>query len=112
VLALTGQTGELLAASAREARSLAAEAAGQAKRLARSGSAKTRGAATRIVQAIEFLEELTSRCETLVTQIKKRLAGEPISDRLISLFDPDARPIRKGRLGKKPSSAISSSWPK
>jgi transposase, IS5 family len=28
------------------------------------------------------------------------VAGEPISDRLISLADPDARPIRKGKLGK------------
>ncbi len=28
------------------------------------------------------------------------MAGEPISDRLISLSDPDARPIRKGKLGR------------
>jgi len=33
-------------------------------------------------------------------QIKQRVAGEPIKDRLVSLFDPDARPIRKGKLGK------------
>ena len=36
----------------------------------------------------------------MVGQISKRLAGEPISDRLVSIFDPDARPIRKGKLGK------------
>ena len=29
-----------------------------------------------------------------------RLRGEPITDRLVSIFDPDARPIRKGKLGK------------
>lgn len=29
------------------------------------------------------------------------MRGEPISDRLISIFDPDARPIRKGKLGKR-----------
>ena len=33
-------------------------------------------------------------------QIKQRIAGEKITDRLISLSDPDARPIRKGKLGK------------
>ena len=35
----------------------------------------------------------------MVAQIRKRLAGEPIEDRLLSLFDPDARPIRKRTLG-------------
>lgn len=34
------------------------------------------------------------------SQIKQRVAGEPIKDRLVSLCDPDARPIRKGKLGK------------
>ncbi|MGI8903440.1 MAG: transposase, partial [Solirubrobacteraceae bacterium] len=33
-------------------------------------------------------------------QIKQRVSGEPITDRLISLWDPDARPIRKGKLSK------------
>jgi transposase, IS5 family len=33
-------------------------------------------------------------------QINKRVNGEKITDRLISLWDPDARPIRKGKLGK------------
>ena len=28
------------------------------------------------------------------------MAGEPITDRIVSLCDPDARPIRKGKLGK------------
>ena len=31
---------------------------------------------------------------------QQRVAGEPIHDRLVSLSDPDARPIRKGKLGK------------
>jgi len=30
-----------------------------------------------------------------------RLAGEPISDRLVSLHDTDARPICKGKLSKR-----------
>jgi hypothetical protein len=33
-------------------------------------------------------------------QIRKRLRGEQITDRLVSILDPDARPIRKGKLGK------------
>jgi hypothetical protein len=33
-------------------------------------------------------------------QIEQRLAGEAITDRLASMFDPDARPIRKGKVGK------------
>ena len=46
------------------------------------------------------LDELADRCEKVATQIKQRVAGEKITDRLISLSDPDARPIRKGKLGK------------
>src|SRR5262249_8946912 len=40
------------------------------------------------------------RCEKVARQIKQRVAGEPITDRIVSLFDPDARPIRKGKVGK------------
>ena len=29
------------------------------------------------------------------------MAGEKITDRLVSLADPDARPIGKGKLGKR-----------
>jgi IS5 family transposase len=46
------------------------------------------------------LEELTARAERVTAQIKQRIAGEPITHRLVSMFDPDARPIRKGKLGK------------
>ncbi len=33
-------------------------------------------------------------------QIVQRVKGEKITDRLVSLWDRDARPIRKGKLGK------------
>jgi len=33
----------------------------------------------------------------VVEQIRQRFAGEKIVNRLVSLFDPDARPIRKGK---------------
>jgi IS5 family transposase len=90
VLALTEQTGQLLALSVKEARRLAATARRKAR--GRGAQAKLRAAAK--------LDELADRCEKVADQIKQRVRGEKIIDRLISLSDPDARPIRKGKLGK------------
>ena len=47
-------------------------------------------------------DPVTSACPLTAEagQIRRRVAGEPITDRIVSLFDPDARPIRKGKLGK------------
>ncbi|HEY2200292.1 MAG TPA: transposase, partial [Solirubrobacteraceae bacterium] len=90
VLKLTGETGELLQQSIKDTRRLAAIARRKAR--GRGAKAKQRAAAN--------LEELADRCEKVASQTKQRVAGEPITDRLVSLFDPDARPIRKGKLGK------------
>jgi IS5 family transposase len=90
VLRLTAKTGELLERSIAETRRLAAIA----RRRARGRGAKAK------LKAAARLEELADRCEKVASQIKQRVAGEPIKDRLISLSDPDARPIRKGKLGK------------
>ena len=90
VLALTEQTGRLLETSITEARKLAATA----RRRARGRGAQAK------LKAARRLEELADRCEKVCSQIRQRVAGEPITDRLISLWDPDARPIRKGKLGK------------
>ena len=90
VLQLTAQTGELLEASIRETRRLVVIA----RRRARGRGAKTK------LKAAAQLEELADRCEKVASQIRQRVAGEPIKDRLVSLSDPDARPIRKGKLGK------------
>jgi transposase, IS5 family len=90
VLELTEQTGRLLETSITEARKLAAAA----RRRARGRGAQGK------LKAAKALEELAGRCEKVTIQIKQRVAGEPIKDRLISLWDPDARPIRKGKLGK------------
>ena len=90
VLALTEQTGRLLKQSVREARRLA-----QAARK----RARGRGAQAKLTAATR-LDDLADRCEKVVEQITQRVTGQPISDRLISLSDPDARPIRKGKLGK------------
>src|SRR5512143_1992041 len=61
--------------------------------------ARGRGAQAKL-KAAARLEQLADRCEQVSRQIRQRVAGEPISDRLVSLADPDARPIRKGKLGK------------
>ncbi len=90
VLNLTGHSGELLTRSVKEARRLAATARRRAR--GRGAQAKLRAAAR--------LDELADRCEKVAAQIVKRVRGEKITDRLISLSDPDARPIRKGKLGK------------
>ena len=90
VLKLTAKTGELLEQSIAETRRLAAIA----RRRARGRGAKAK------LKAAAKLEELADRCERVARQIKQRVAGEPIKDRLISLSDADARPIRKGKLGK------------
>ncbi len=90
VLALTGQTGQLLQKSVTEARKLAAAA----RHRARGRGAKVK------LRAAGRLEEFADRCEKVASQIRQRVAGEPIKDRIVSLADPDARPIRKGKLGK------------
>ena len=98
VLELTGQCGRLLARSVREAHRVEAEARTRAQALRRSGRVKARREAARILAAAERLETLAERSEKIVEQIRKRLDGEPIRDRLVSLLDQDARPIRKGKL--------------
>jgi IS5 family transposase len=90
ILRLTGECGELAAAAVRDARRLAERLRSAAR--GRGAQAKRR-AAQRLERAIE-------RAEKVCEQIRRRLAGEPVRDRLVSLFDPDARPIRKGKAGK------------
>jgi transposase, IS5 family len=88
VLALNAKAGRAMARSVREARALAARA---------RAAARGRGARAKL-RAARRLEELAGRCQRIVTQIELR--GEKISDRLVSLSDPDARLIRKRKLGK------------
>ncbi|MCA1700952.1 MAG: transposase, partial [Actinobacteria bacterium] len=87
-LRLTGQAGDLVRRSAAETRRLA-------DRLRER--ARGRGARTKLAAARQ-LEELADRADKVCRQIRQRLAGEKITDRLVSISDPDARPIRKGKL--------------
>ena len=56
----------------------------------------------RLARAVDDLSDLLDATRRIVDQTRQRLAGT-IPDgatRQVSLHDPDARPIRKGRLGK------------
>jgi IS5 family transposase len=88
VLRLTGEAGELVGRSVREARKLAEQLRLRAR--GRGARAKQRAA--------ERLDELADLAAKVARQITQRLAGQKITDRLVSMADPDARPIRKGKL--------------
>jgi IS5 family transposase len=89
VMELNTQAGRVLARSVTEARALAAQA---------RASAHGRGARAKL-RAVRRVENLADGCQRVATQIQQRQRGEKITDRLVSLADSDARPIRKGKLG-------------
>src|SRR5260370_1113083 len=62
-------------------------------------SGRVRG---RLVRALDELAVTIGRTATLVAQARTRLAGQTPegATRLVSLHDPDARPIRKGRIDR------------
>jgi transposase, IS5 family len=87
-LRLTGEAGTIVARSIRES-----------LRLATALRARARGRRARAkLAAAAGLEQIAERATTVCRQIRQRVAGERISDRLVSIADPDARPIRKGKL--------------
>jgi transposase, IS5 family len=95
VLAITGELTDLAESSAAEAARVAANAR---RHLARRGA----GARGRLRSAVAELEVVLGRTAQVIDQTRTRLGGTtPASaTRLVSLHDPDARPIAKGRLGK------------
>ncbi len=90
VLEFTEQAGKLVERSIREAKRLIV----LARRRARGRGAKAK------LRQIQRLQTYIERAERVTEQIRRRMRGVPIPDRLVSIFDPDARPIRKGKLGK------------
>jgi transposase, IS5 family len=87
-LRLTGEAGRLVERSIREARRVAE---------ALRRRARGRGAQAKLLTA-RRIDELADRASKVARQIRQRLAGERITDRLVSIADRDARPIRKGKL--------------
>jgi IS5 family transposase len=70
-----------------------------AKRAVRRATGQRKGRLRRAVTELDTIRQRTSR---VVAQTRSRLAGvmPESATRLVSLHDVDARPIRKGRLGK------------
>jgi IS5 family transposase len=91
-------TGEL-AGIAKQAMTEAAAVLRNARRALRTATGPRKG---RLAQAINHLDTMVQRTQRLVAQTRSRLAGvmPESATRLVSLHDADARPIRKGRLGK------------
>jgi transposase, IS5 family len=95
VLALTGELARIADAATKDAHFVATNAR---RALLRAGDAAS-GKATALVNE---LEGTIRTVEQIVAQTRTRLAGEVPAgaDRVVSLHDTDARPIRKGRLGR------------
>src|SRR5262249_40046739 len=90
---LTEEIAELAKASLGQARRLLAEA-----RLA--AMAVNRGLPRQANRALAQLEQMIGLSGKVIEQIRQRFAGQKIAERLVSLFDPEARPIRKGKKAK------------
>jgi transposase, IS5 family len=86
VLAITGQLADLAAAAVAEA----------------SNALQYKARRRRVRRMLADLAVLVERTGRVIGQARARVAGDqpPGATRLVSLHEPDARPIRKGRLGK------------
>jgi transposase, IS5 family len=79
--------------------SLAQRTVRQAKRVLRNARRRAKKAPQKVAAAISRLATDVERAERVVDQSRRRVAGEnAIPNRMISLCDIDARPIRRGKL--------------
>jgi IS5 family transposase len=92
---ITGELAGIAEAAMREAKAVIRNA----RRALRTATGQRKG---RLHRAINDLDTLMGRTERVVAQTRSRLAGvmPESATRVVSLHDVDARPIRKGRLGK------------
>jgi IS5 family transposase len=89
---LTGEVARIARQSLRQVQMVAGNA--RRARARRSGDG-------RLGRLVDELEETITATGRLLAQTDQRLAGNRvIPDRLVSLSDPDARPIRKGKPGR------------
>jgi IS5 family transposase len=111
VRTVTGGLAELAETAAADAERLLTNAK-QSLRRARAKAAAQRACGQhdpaagrrrgRLARAVNDLTELLAATRQIAAQTRQRLAGQTPdgSKRRVSLHDPDARPIAKGRLGK------------
>ncbi len=94
-VAITAEMADLTHASVAEASRVAANARRGLRRAGEQASGKAHA-------TLGELEVLIGRLERVVAQTRQRVRGDmpDSATRLVSLHDPDARPIKKGRIGK------------
>ena len=95
VLGLTGELATIAEAAIKDAQVVATNARRSLRRAGKGASGRAAALVTELERTIGVLDQV-------VAQTRSRLAGE-VPDgatRVVSLHDTDARPIRKGRLGK------------
>ena len=92
-------TGELADLAGKTAAEAAAVLRNGRRALPKALSGRMRG---RLRRALAELTVTIGRTATIVAQTRSRLAGQlpDSATRLVSLHDPDARPIRKGRIDR------------
>lgn len=92
---ITGELADIAETAIREASAVIRNA----KRALRQASGHRKAGLHR---AINALDTVVQRARQAVAQTRSRLAGvmPESASRIVSLHDPDARPIRKGQLGK------------
>jgi transposase, IS5 family len=95
VLALTGELAKIAEASIKDAQVIAMNARRSLRRAGYEASQKARALVAELERTVGVLEQI-------VVQTRTRIEGEVPdgSTRVVSLHDTDARPIRKGRLGR------------
>jgi IS5 family transposase len=104
--ARSGQAKQQVAERTAELVGLAERAAADAARVARNARRQLdradSQASGRLTRLVEDLQITIERTQQVIGQARTRLAGQTPdgATRLVSLHDPDARPIVKGRLGK------------
>ena len=99
----TGQAPAEIDRLTAEVAAIARRTLGQAEQVARNArrARRARPEDGHLGRLVERLEEITTLTHRLLDQARQRLAGDRvIPDRLVSLSDPDARPIRKGKPGR------------
>jgi IS5 family transposase len=92
-------TGELAALAEKAAAEAAAVLRNGRRALPKAISGRVRG---RLRRALDELAVTVERTAKVIAQARTRLAGQvpESATRLVSLHDPDARPIRKGRIDR------------
>ena len=103
--ARAGDAKKVVFAVTRQVAALAEAQLGDARRVvanARRALGRRAGAAGRCTALADELKTTIARTRRLLDQAATRLAGgmPDGASRLVSLHDPDARPIRKGRIGR------------